>query len=78
MSLNIKNAQTHKLVAELAELTGESMTRAITIAVEERLQRERRRKRAESAFEELLEIGRRCSEERDRYQASLQGQGAQS
>lgn len=70
MSLNIKNEQTHKLVAQLAKLTGESMTRAVTVAVEERLQREKRRKRSESTFEELLEIGRRCTEERARYQAA--------
>jgi antitoxin VapB len=39
MSLNIKNPETHKLARELAELTGESMTEAVTVAVEERLQR---------------------------------------
>ena len=77
MSLNIKNERTHKLVAQLAKMTGESMTHAVTVAVEERLQRERRRQKAETTFEELLEIGRRCAEERAVYQASLRGrQGA--
>jgi antitoxin VapB len=41
MSLNIKNAETHRLVRELAELTGESMTEAVTAAVRERLERVR-------------------------------------
>lgn len=42
MSLNIKNAETHRLVRELADLTGESMTVAVTKAVRERLERIRR------------------------------------
>jgi antitoxin VapB len=36
MGLNIKNAETHRLVRELAALTGESMTTAVTEAVRER------------------------------------------
>jgi antitoxin VapB len=39
MSLNIKNEETYRLVRELAELTGESMTGAVTEAVRERLER---------------------------------------
>lgn len=39
MSLNIKNEETHRLVRELAERTGESMTEAVSVAVRERLQR---------------------------------------
>jgi len=39
MSLNIKNADTYRLVKELADLTGESMTVAVTKAVRERLDR---------------------------------------
>ena len=42
MSLNIKNEQTHRLVRELADLTGESMTVAVTEAVRQRLERIRR------------------------------------
>jgi antitoxin VapB len=37
MSLNIKNAETHRLVRELAEATGVSMTEAVTDAVRRRL-----------------------------------------
>ncbi len=39
MSLNIKDPETHRLVRELAERTGESMTAAVREAVRERLGR---------------------------------------
>lgn len=42
MSLNIKNAETNRLIRELADVTGESMTGAVTEAVRERLERLRR------------------------------------
>lgn len=42
MSLNIKNAETHRLAKELADKTGESMTTAVTEAIRERLARLRR------------------------------------
>jgi antitoxin VapB len=38
-SLNIKNAETYRLIRELADATGESMTEAVTVAVRERLAR---------------------------------------
>ena len=41
MSLNIKSEETCQLVRELAELTGESMTQAITVAVQQRLEKVR-------------------------------------
>jgi antitoxin VapB len=41
MALNIKSAETDRLVRELAALTGESITEAVTRAVELRLQHER-------------------------------------
>lgn len=44
MAINIKSADAEKLVRELAELTGESITDAIHGAVRERLTRERLRK----------------------------------
>jgi antitoxin VapB len=37
--LNIKNAETYRLVKALADHTGESMTEAVTVAVRERLER---------------------------------------
>ena len=50
MSLNIKNPETCRLAEELAELTKENKTQAITIALQERLEREssRRKERIES------------------------------
>jgi antitoxin VapB len=39
MSLNIKNPETYRLVKELAERTGTSMTAAVTQAVREQLER---------------------------------------
>ena len=41
MSLNIKNEKTHHLARELARLTGESLTTAVSEAVRERLERVR-------------------------------------
>ena len=41
LQLNIKDAETTRLVRELAELTGETQTEAIRKAVRERLQREK-------------------------------------
>jgi hypothetical protein len=39
--LNIKDAETTRMVRELAELTGETQTEVVRKAVEQRLQRER-------------------------------------
>ena len=60
MSLNIKNEETHRLVQELARLTGESQTAAITQAVRERLERLKRGRRAGLA-QKLLAIGQDCA-----------------
>jgi hypothetical protein len=42
MGLNIKNPETHRLAEELAKLTGETLTAAVTTAVRERLDRVQR------------------------------------
>ncbi|HEY9785903.1 MAG TPA: type II toxin-antitoxin system VapB family antitoxin [Candidatus Obscuribacterales bacterium] len=60
MGMNIKNEETQRLVRELAELTGESQTAAITAAVRERLNRIRRA-RGRSLSEELLLLGQDCA-----------------
>ena len=39
MALSIKNGETERAIRELADLTGESMTGAVTQAVRERLDR---------------------------------------
>ena len=61
MSLNIKNEQTCRLARELARLTGETMTGAITVALEERLRREQRRRQADAVARDLVAIGQRCA-----------------
>ena len=62
MSLNIKNAETHKLARELATLTGESVTEAVTVAVRERLSRVRRVGLAERLREISLDAAKRWKE----------------
>ena len=61
MSLNIKNDETCRLAGELARLTGETMTGAITVALRERLEREKRERSAEALARELRAIGERCA-----------------
>ncbi len=60
MSLNIKNEETHKLANQLANLTGENMTEAVTKAVRERLERIRSQ-RGGGVAERLLRIGKDCA-----------------
>ncbi|MHB8414931.1 MAG: type II toxin-antitoxin system VapB family antitoxin [Thermoplasmataceae archaeon] len=61
MSLNIKDPEAHHLAQELAQATGETMTRAVTEALRERLERVRRQRRPAALATELLDIGRRCA-----------------
>jgi antitoxin VapB len=60
MSMNIKNKEAHKLTEELAKLTGESLTMAVTEAVRERLNRVRRAQDT-SLADRLLAIGKDCA-----------------
>ena len=60
MAINIKSEETQKLVHELAKLTGESMTAAVTEAVRERLERVRSQS-GNGPVERMLEIGRDCA-----------------
>lgn len=61
MSLNIKNDETCRLASELANLTGETMTGAITVALQERLEREQRSRSIEARMEAIEAISRRCA-----------------
>ena len=61
MSLNIKDAEACRLAGELARLTGETMAGAITIALRERLEREKRRRGTDALARELHSIGQRCA-----------------
>ena len=62
MTLNIRNEETCRLVRDLARLTGEPLTVAITLALRERLVREERRRDLDVRVEDLLAIGCRCAE----------------
>ena len=62
MSLNIKNEEACRLAGELARLTGETMTGAITVAVRERLERERRERSVEARVRKMRAVAERCAE----------------
>jgi antitoxin VapB len=64
VALNIKSAETDRLARELAALTGESITDAVTRALEMRLEQERRERdtlRREHLKALLDDIRRRAS-----------------
>lgn len=61
--LNIKSDDAYAMASRLAELTGESLTTAVTVALRERLEREQAaRRRSEAARQaliaEVLALGR--------------------
>jgi antitoxin VapB len=60
MRLNIKSEEAHRLARELAELTGETMTAAVTEALRERIERVRL-KRGSDLVDRLLAIGKECA-----------------
>ena len=59
MGLNIKNEETYKLAQSLAKETGETLTQAVKVAVRERLERFRERKKKKNLAAELMKIGER-------------------
>ena len=61
MQLNIKNEEARRMAAQLAGVTGESMTRAVTEAIRERLEREKGKRGRSGIAEKLMQIGRRCA-----------------
>ena len=61
MSLNIKNDETCRLASKLARLTGETMTGAVTVALQERLEREQRARSAERRLRDMRAIADRCA-----------------
>jgi antitoxin VapB len=60
MSMRIKNKEACRLIKQLAKLTGESLTTAVTEAARERLDHVRRKHGVDLA-ERLLVIGRDCA-----------------
>ena len=61
MGLNIKNEATCALARELADLTGETMTGAISVALRERLEREKRERDKEALLRDVRAIAERCA-----------------
>ena len=61
MALNLRNKETCRLAREVAELTGDTLTGAVTVALRERLERSRQLQRADSLARELHAIGQRCA-----------------
>jgi antitoxin VapB len=62
MALSLKDAETDRLAREVAELTGESLTQAVRIALAERLEREQRRRgQGKGLAERLNEIALHCA-----------------
>lgn len=61
MGLNIKNKEAHELAAELARLTGKSMTAVVIDALQTQLKQMQRYQEKETRLEELMAIGKRCA-----------------
>jgi len=60
MSINIKSEEAHRLARELADITGESLTKAVTVALQERLDRLRPR-HPDDFVERAMAIARDCA-----------------
>ena len=60
MALNIKNGETEDLAHKLSELTGESLTAAVTEALRERLERVQQ-SQGEGVAERLVRLGKECA-----------------
>ncbi len=60
MSLNIRDAEVHRLARDVAAATGETMTDAVQTALRERLERVRRVEVAEAQrrYEAIMEFAR--------------------
>ena len=61
MALNIRSPETDALAAELARLTGETKTEAVTRAIRDRLERVRRSQGGRPLADELDAIGLECA-----------------
>ena len=56
MQLNIKSPEANTLARDLAEITGETLTEAVTKALSERLERERQARSREAKLERIRQI----------------------
>jgi antitoxin VapB len=60
MSLNLKSDEAYRLARELSEKTGESMTKAVVVALRERLDR-LKQESSEDRVQRILAIARDCA-----------------
>jgi len=70
MALSIRNPKAERLARKIAAEKGETITQAITVALEERLERLRGRSTADDLAEEILKISGRCRAIPDQDQRS--------
>lgn len=61
MALNIRNSEAERLAERLAQLTGETKTRAVIVALQDRLDRVIRERSGRSLAQELDEIALHCA-----------------
>jgi hypothetical protein len=72
MALNIKSEEAHELAAELAKLTGRSMTAVVVDALRAQVNQHRRNQAKVARVQELMEIGRRCAAHLQQHPAATQ------
>ena len=60
MALSIKDPEADRLAREVARRTGETLTSAVVVALQERLTRLKMRSQRRRLSDELREIGERC------------------
>ena len=56
--LNVKSEDAYRLASELAELTGENLTAAVTAALRERLDRERKSRDIDAKVDRMMAMAR--------------------
>jgi len=61
MALNIRNHETEKLASDLAALTGETKTEAVTKALRDRLEQIKRRRSKRRLVDRVDEIAKHCA-----------------
>ena len=61
MPLNIRDPETHALAKRLARLTGESLTRAVKLAIQQRLAQVEKTQRPTRLADELDDIALHCA-----------------
>ena len=62
MPLSIKHEEADRLARELTDLTGESLTQAVVVALRERVARKKAERDGTPLHERIMEVGRRFSQ----------------